>query len=369
MERTKIFERKGKESRWQRKGDRKRWCEFIGTSKHAENSRSVLELRENRSSIEGLLGKAQQQSQGQSNSPGKGNDVKGKSGKGGGMKGKSKDAGALVWNQQSSPVASSVASSTPQTETNTTVGTVDAIECTALNLCATALTQHEIVNPRSIAFNVDTGAGGTAWPMNADYACEKNSCLAGRNCKTATGVMVEGQGRFRVRCQSVWGHQLHMTGEKTSVHKPLLSAGDVTDKGHALWLGGSGGYIIERDSPILTAMGTCFRRVSEQQSWNGAIDLTKERGVYNLYFQVAGGDSSVERAVDVSPNEMEVDESGNRASGGPSGGEPVRPREMGVPSDGGEEAVAPRVPPVPAKPTQQNRMSTALRAMQPIVVV
>ena len=27
-------------------------------------------------------------------------------------------------------------------------------------------------------------------------------------------------------------------------------------------------------------------------------------------------------------------------------------REMGVPSDGGEEAVAPRVPPVPAKPTQ-----------------
>ena len=38
--------------------------------------------------------------------------------------------------------------------------TVDAIECTALNLCATALTQQEIVNPRWIAFNVDTGAGG-----------------------------------------------------------------------------------------------------------------------------------------------------------------------------------------------------------------
>ena len=34
-------------------------------------------------------------------------------------KGKSKDAGALVWNQQPSPVASSVASSGPQTETST----------------------------------------------------------------------------------------------------------------------------------------------------------------------------------------------------------------------------------------------------------
>ena len=59
-----------------------------------------------------------------------------------GKKGKSKDAGALVWNQEPSPFASSVASSTPQTETSTTVGTVDAIECTALDLCASALTQQ-----------------------------------------------------------------------------------------------------------------------------------------------------------------------------------------------------------------------------------
>ena len=72
--------------------------------------------------------------------------------------------------------------------------------------------------------------------MNADYACEKISGPGGRNYKTATGEMVEGHGRFRVRCQSAWGHLLRMTGEKTSVHKPLLSAGDVTDKGHALWL-------------------------------------------------------------------------------------------------------------------------------------
>ena len=44
----------------------------------------------------------QQQSQGHSNSPGKGSDAKGKPGKGGGKKGKSKVAGALVWNQQPS---------------------------------------------------------------------------------------------------------------------------------------------------------------------------------------------------------------------------------------------------------------------------
>ena len=100
--------------------------------------------------------------------------MKGKSGIGGGKKGKSKDAGALVWNQQTgSPVASSVASSAPQTETSTTVGTIDTIECTSLDLCA-----QEIVNPRWIAFNEDTGAGGTVWPTDADYACEK---VSGRN--------------------------------------------------------------------------------------------------------------------------------------------------------------------------------------------
>ena len=77
------------------------------------------------------------------------------------------------------------------------------------------------------------------------------------------------------------GHQLHMTEEKTSVHEPLLSAGDATDQGHALWLEGDVGYIIQKDSPILTAMRTCFENNCLQHSWNGAIDLMKERGAYS----------------------------------------------------------------------------------------
>ena len=198
----------------------------------------------------------QQQNQGQSNSSGKGNDAKRKSGKGG-KNGKSKDARAFVWKQQTeTPVASSVTSSAPQSETSTTVGTIDTTECTSLDLCA-----QEIVNPRWIAFNVDTGVGGTVWSMDADYACENFSGPAGRNCKIATGEMVQGMGRYRVRCQSVSEHQLHMTGEKTSVHKHLLSVGDVTDKGQAFWLDGDVGYILQNDSPILTAMRTCFEKV------------------------------------------------------------------------------------------------------------
>ena len=89
------------------------------------------------------------------------------------------------------------------------------------------------------------------------------------------------------------------------------------DKGHALWLDGSVGYLIQKESPILTAMRMCFEKACVQHSWNGAIDLTKERGVYNLDVQVAGGEGNVERADDVSPNEMDVEvERGSRVSGG-----------------------------------------------------
>ena len=63
-------------------------------------------------------------------------------------------------------------------------------------------------------------------------------------------------------------------------------------------------------------MRMCFEKACEEHSWNGAIDLTKERGVYNLYFQVAGGEGNVQRAVDISPNDSEVAvERGSRVSG------------------------------------------------------
>ena len=52
-----------------------------------------------------------------------------------------------------------------------------------------------------------------------------------------------------------------------------------------------------------------------QHSWNGAADLTKEGGVYNLNVQVAGGDVNVERAVNVSPCDIEVEVERSRASG------------------------------------------------------
>ena len=106
-------------------------------------------------------------------------------------------------------------------------------------------------------------------------------------------------------------------------------------------------WLHQKDSPDLTAMRTCFQTDCEQHSWNGALECT----ISTSRWQPAMATWNL--VVDASPNEMEVDESGHRASGGLRLVKTkYRKKKRCVPSDGGEEAVAPRVPPVPAKPTQ-----------------
>ena len=111
-------------------------------------------------------------------------------------KGKSKDSGTLAWTEQlmwdqtsGTPVASTAASSAQQTETSTTVGTIECAGLT-LDLCGTTTARQVNANDiasRWIAVNVDTGAGGTVWPMNADYAFEKVACPEVRSYQNSDG--------------------------------------------------------------------------------------------------------------------------------------------------------------------------------------
>ncbi|CAK0892249.1 unnamed protein product, partial [Prorocentrum cordatum] len=232
-----------------------------------------------------------------------------------GKDGKGKDAGALEWDSWDSPAAASwnqlaagptTISATPwpaPPEPSVAVSTVDL--CAAWDAVSPAPAARAPSHVKWVAINVDTGAGGTVWPADADYAGERAPGLSGRTHRIATGELVEGQGRFKIRGVDAWGHNLQMVGEQTSVHKPLLSVGDVTDKGHAVWLDGDAGYIFQRGSPIPDEM----RAVFSKYSWGGVIELNKERGVYNLYVQVEtgtpNGTSGGDDTIDVSPNDME----------------------------------------------------------------
>ena len=117
--------------------------------------------------------------------------------------------------------------------------------------CVREKVSCEVFCPHWIAVNVDTGAGGTVWPMNADYAFEKVAGPEGRKYKTAVREMVERTRTLPGAMPERWGgggHRMHMTGEKASIHEPLLSARDVTDK-DARWLDGDVGCSIQKKSP------------------------------------------------------------------------------------------------------------------------
>ena len=211
-----------------------------------------------------------QQSQGQANYPGKGNDEKGKSGK--------------VEERKANPkmLEHLLGISKLEVQLRGRWRRLHRRRRQAqwlVRLTRLNAQRWICVQPRwqSRSFNVDTGAGGTVWPMNADCACEKVWGPAGRNYKTATGEVVEGQGTFPSSMSECLGTPTAHDWRRDVSSQTVVECWG-RDKGHALWLDGNVGYLIQKESPILTAMRMCFEKACEQHSWNGAIDLTKERG-------------------------------------------------------------------------------------------
>ena len=175
----------------------------------------------------------------------------------------------------------------------------------------------------------------TVWPMNADYACEKSF----RSCRSQLSVLAtptahdcreDVSSRTVVEC---WRRDRYMSRAFGWMKMLATSPERFTDS----------------DSDA-----ACGSRKLVSN-----IDLTKERGVYNLYVQVAGGEGNVERAVDDSTNEMEVEvERGSRVSGRPPAGFLTVVRRR----------FRQEVPPVAWRSRhKQNKMSTMPQAMQSVV--
>eukprot|EP00971_Amphidinium_carterae_P126203 2500091-Amphidinium_carterae.1 len=61
-----------------------------------------------------------------------------------------------------------------------------------------------------------------------------------------------------------------------------------------------------------------FQRLVERHRWGGCLELTKEKGIYNLYVQVPRPLGRTQDSVPLCPNEMEMDVEGATSAG--SGG-------------------------------------------------
>jgi len=122
------------------------------------------------------------------------------------------------------------------------------------------------------------------FPEMADYGQSREEAPV--NFKTATGEIVPSKGGLTVVARDEWGRQTRCVGSRAPVHKPLLAAGQVTDKGNSVWLSGDGGHIIEKGSYVQQCLQKAFDEAMKKEKGRGTLTVHKENGIYNLYVQV-----------------------------------------------------------------------------------
>ena len=81
------------------------------------------------------------------------------------------------------------------------------------------------------------------------------------------------------------GMMRRLTGQVADVHKILISAAKLHEKGFSTWLGPGGGEIIPLSHPINDELGKAYARAVTKYGKEGLIPVMEENGVYNFYIR------------------------------------------------------------------------------------
>jgi len=135
-----------------------------------------------------------------------------------------------------------------------------------------------------LRFTHDTGAAETAFPGSTPGQRSVPNPLA--SYKTASGEIIPDEGGLVVSGWSELGGNLRLSGRCAAVHKPLVSASRVHNKGHATWLEKGGGYILPGNGRLMKRIREMIAREISQET--GAIPLWEEQGTYVGYVRLAG---------------------------------------------------------------------------------
>ena len=131
---------------------------------------------------------------------------------------------------------------------------------------------------------MDTGAGSTVWPAGVDYGRDLPATSTKR-FRTATGEVIDGGRLCRGTGRTEYGQDLAFGGCGAPVRKPLLSVGELTDKGNAALMIGDRGFLLTKGSPALPALGKAFSQAASKSGYAGVVELGKKNGIYNLWVQ------------------------------------------------------------------------------------
>jgi hypothetical protein len=109
------------------------------------------------------------------------------------------------------------------------------------------------LDPGWIRCNLDTGASVTVFPkkMFEEDTLEED----GMKLKTASGEVINGYGETTLHGRDTEGVIRKLKGKVSDVHKVLVSASKMHEKGYSTWLGPGGGEIIPLNHPINRELG------------------------------------------------------------------------------------------------------------------
>ena len=137
-----------------------------------------------------------------------------------------------------------------------------------------------------LKLNVDSGAAKTVFPEDANYGTrvEQQKLLSFR---TATGEIVPSSGDLMVTSSGENGETLKFKGSLAPVRKPLVSAGDITNKGNDMYYFEDEAYIIAKGTRLQQIMRKAFSdAMRDEKNYNEAITMYKENNIYNMYVKV-----------------------------------------------------------------------------------
>ena len=136
------------------------------------------------------------------------------------------------------------------------------------------------LDPGWVRCNLDTGASLTVFPKRMFDVGEDETL----KLKTASGEVINGYGNAALRGEDVKGVMRKLNGQVADVHKVLVSAAKMHDKGYTTWLQ-AGGEIIPKSHPTNKAMNEAYQKAVWRFGKEGIIPVIEEAGVYNFYLK------------------------------------------------------------------------------------
>ena len=99
--------------------------------------------------------------------------------------------------------------------------------------------------------------------------------------RTASGERIPDQGVKTFWCRDERGKRRRLTGRVAEVHKALVSAAAVCDKGQDLYLGAEGGYVL--GPKITKLLRAAFEDIVAVHGYDDTTPVHREKNVFNFY--------------------------------------------------------------------------------------